>query len=831
MIGKTVSHYNILEKLGQGGMGVVYKAQDLKLDRFVALKFLPQHLHADEDEKKRFIHEAKAASALDHTNICTLFEIDETSDGQMFIAMGYYEGETLKDKIAKGPLKLDEAMDIAMQVAEGLDKAHTEDIVHRDIKPANIIITSDGVVKILDFGLAKLKGQTKITKTGTTVGTVAYMSPEQTRGEEADHRSDIWSLGVVLYEMITGQSAFKGEYDQAVMYGIVNENPEPVTGLRTGVPMELDRIINKALEKDPAERFHSLVDLLVDLRKVKKGLEHGEITTRKLPTKGPSRKGLPIAAIVAGLLIVAAITVAGYFIFRGEPEEASPSGDTTAEQAESSMWQNSIAVLPFADSSPQQDQGHLAEGMVDAINDRLDKIPELKVIATRAVLRFKDSDRDIRDIGRELAVKTVLEGRLIKKSNLIRLFIQLIDVNDGSLIWSNSFTKKFESIFALQDEIAEALAEKLKVELTPEMLKSSSAALPHNLDAYEYYLRGMQIAWREYVSSTEQVDFDAGVKLLKQALAIEPDYVLAYVALGHLTSIQFEITYDPQALEKSIQYFDKAYDLNPQLPQALTGKGYAQHIRAIQGAGDVITLEDEAFNLCRRAVIMSPNSYGANQLMGVIYLIGLSLYHQALPFFERGAELEPYQAWPDFQKAHCYTLLGNVDLALHYYNKVLQRAPNFPTFLQLYFLILVDKERYGEAEEVLARLIEISPNNHFIPSFRVSLLFCQGEKYKALVLAKSGDEKLHPRVYATLGMADEVIDEIRKLKDTYFYVPYLDLVHPTWYAPLRGDPRFEAIVQEQKAIYDEKIKKYGDLKALFPNIQWQGADSRGSQKK
>ena len=266
MIGKTISHYKILKKIGQGGMGIVYKAQDLKLDRFVALKFLPPQIGLDEKKKRRFIHEAKAASALDHHNICNIHEIDETEDGQMFIVMAYYEGDTLKKMIDDGPLKLEEALDIVLQVSEGLLKAHMQGIVHRDLKPANIMIIKDSIVKICDFGLAKLSGQTQLTREGSVLGTVAYMSPEQTRGHEVDSRTDIWSLGVVFYEMITGQLPFRGDYEQAVMYSIMNEDPERVTGLRTDLPFEVEQIINKALEKNPAERYQELDEITVDIK-------------------------------------------------------------------------------------------------------------------------------------------------------------------------------------------------------------------------------------------------------------------------------------------------------------------------------------------------------------------------------------------------------------------------------------------------------------------------------------------------------------------------------------------------------------------------------------
>jgi len=334
LVGKTISHYKILEKLGEGGMGVVYKAQDTKLDRFVALKFLPPHLGKSKEEKERFIHEAKAASALDHNNICTIHEINETEDGQLFIAMAHYEGQTLDQKIKQGPLPLEEAVDIAIQIAHGLDKAHKKEIVHRDIKPGNLLLTGDHVVKILDFGLAKLRGRTKLTKAQTTLGTVAYMSPEQSQSKKVDHRSDIWSLGVVLYEMITGKRPFKGDYDQAMIYSIMNEEPKPLTGLRTGVSMELERIVNKILSKSPDERYQHVDEMLVDLKKVKKGAE-STVTTPPSELKGkPAGKSLlkkiliPVAAV---LVLVLAILMLRSFI---------------AEKVLSSA-PISVAVIPF----------------------------------------------------------------------------------------------------------------------------------------------------------------------------------------------------------------------------------------------------------------------------------------------------------------------------------------------------------------------------------------------------------------------------------------------------------------------------------------------------
>ena len=307
MIPKTASHYQILEKLGGGGMGVVYRARDLKLDRFAALKFLPSHFGTDEEKKERFLHEAKAASALDHPHIGTIYEIDETEDGQLFIAMAFYDGETLKKKIARGPLPMESAVDIALQVTQGLAKVHEQGIVHRDIKPANLMLTRDGAVKIVDFGLAKLAGGTRITKTGTTMGTVAYMSPEQALGESADHRTDLWSTGVVLYEMVTGQLPFKGDHEQAVIHSILNREPEPMTTLRSEVPAELELAVRKALAKKLRDRYQHADEMGGDLILLAREQESVVTVQRpSAPALSPVRRSYGYAAVALAVLLFAA---------------------------------------------------------------------------------------------------------------------------------------------------------------------------------------------------------------------------------------------------------------------------------------------------------------------------------------------------------------------------------------------------------------------------------------------------------------------------------------------------------------------------------------------
>jgi tRNA A-37 threonylcarbamoyl transferase component Bud32/tetratricopeptide (TPR) repeat protein len=373
MIGQTISHYKILEKLGEGGMGVVYKARDLKLPRFVALKFLPPHLSRDESAKRRFINEAEAASALDHPNIGTIYEIDETPDGRMFIAMAYYEGQTLKQRAAAGPVGIDEAIDLVSQIASGLAKAHESDIFHRDIKPANVLLTSDGHAKIVDFGLAKLAGQTRMTRTGTTVGTLSYMSPEQARGDDVDARSDVFSVGVVFYKLLTGKLPFRGDRDGAVIYSIMHADPEPLATCRSDLPQDAQRVIDKALAKELDVRYQSAADLLRDLQRLREG-------RRVLLTSGRRKIKLGRALMFVGIGIL--IAAGGYAVlsrlFR-LPEVVSP--ESAAVPA------STLAVLPFTVRGGEEN-ADLSEGMVDLLSTRLDGAGDLQCVDPRALTSF-----------------------------------------------------------------------------------------------------------------------------------------------------------------------------------------------------------------------------------------------------------------------------------------------------------------------------------------------------------------------------------------------------------------------------------------------------------
>jgi serine/threonine protein kinase/tetratricopeptide (TPR) repeat protein len=473
---KTIAgKYKLQEKLGEGGMGIIYKAKDIRLDRTVALKFLPPELTRDLEAKERFIQEAKAAAALDHPNICTVYEVDE-ADNQTFIAMAYIKGQSLKDKLESGPLDIDEAKDIAIQIAEGLKDAHEKGIIHRDIKPANIMLTEKGQAKITDFGLAKLSWGVDLTKTSTIMGTVAYMSPEQAKGQDVDQRTDIWSFGAMLYEMLTGARPFKRTHDQATLYAVLNESPEPIEKLRKGIPPGLALVVLKCLEKFPDNRYRKM------------------------------------EAVISALESVATK-------FRSIPSTVKASKEATA----------SIVVLPFVNMSADPEQDYFCDGLAEEIINALTKIKDLKVVARTSAFAFKGEKLDVREIGGRLNVGTVLEGSVRKSGNRLRITAQLINVADGCHLWSDKFDRNLEDVFTIQDEISEAIVDNLKVRLLKGERDAVFKRYTENIEAYSLYLKGI------YFLRMYTVDgFKKAIEFFQAALQKDPDYALAYAGLAEV---------------------------------------------------------------------------------------------------------------------------------------------------------------------------------------------------------------------------------------------------------------------------------------------------------
>ena len=523
MIGKTVSHYRITRQLGAGGMGVVYEAVDTKLDRTVALKFLPPESTRDPEAKARFVHEAKAASALDHPNVCTVFEVDETDDGQLFLAMACYDGETLKERIARGPLPLEEALDITRQVAEGLAKAHECEIVHRDIKPANLFITTDGLVKILDFGLAKLAGQTLLTKAGTTLGTAGYMSPEQAQGADTDHRTDLWCLGAVLFEMVTGRLPFPGEQQQAVLYAILNEELEPASGLRTGVPLELERIIGKCLAKDPRERYQHADDLLADLRHLRRETSQGLTATQPISVSrsNPGRRwplvlGIIAAAVVCGFVALQFIGMGG----DGEAIAAEPA----------------LAVVEFRDLTTPDDL-QASAGMTELVNIGLIENSPIRVVSPEYMQDLRRrlfgsgrgaiEDDQILEVARKAGATLLLAGRMGHLGDEQFVTWRLVDTRSGESVEARKVEGR--RLTVLVDQIVAGVlpvvAEVCGIEATATQV-AVDRITTDSPEAYRHFIEGK--LFEERVSPVQ------GLDELEKAVALDPTFALAHLELGRL---------------------------------------------------------------------------------------------------------------------------------------------------------------------------------------------------------------------------------------------------------------------------------------------------------
>ena len=712
MIGQTISHYRITRQLGAGGMGVVYEARDLKLDRTVALKFLPPELTDDPEAKARFVHEAKAASTLDHPNVCSIYEIDETDKGQLFIVMACYEGETLKERISRGPLPLGDALGIAQDISAGLAKAHEREIVHRDIKPANIFITKDGLVKILDFGLAKLPKVTKVTRTGSILGTVAYMSPEQARGENTDHRTDLWCLGAVLYETVTGQPPFRGDHEQAVVYSILNEEPQPVTGLRTGVPLELERLIDRCLEKDPRLRYQTAGDLASDLGRVRRSCDSADQPTLALSHETrPRRRWRWLAGLTALAVVVAMLVI--------YPRLAGHDG-TPMERGKPRM-----VVLPFTNLGDPEDE-YFADGITEEITSRLAAIQGLSVISRTSALHFKGSDKTVREIGRELNVGFVLEGtvrweREPTGGSRIRVTPRLIRATDDSQLWTDSYNEDFAAVFSVQSRIAGRVIEELDVALAGTERERLAARPTDNVVAYQNYLRGIDLI--VYPHRLEQA-YRRAQQLFEQAIDIDPDFALAYAKLSEAHRDLYFFGYDhtEQRLAMAKEAIDKALELDPDLAEAQRQLGYYYY----QGLLDY----DRALSQFTEVARILPNDAQLLQDISFIWR-RQGRWQDALANQLSAFERSPTDAAICVEIANTYADLRMHDEALVFCDRAIVVAPDLHWGYFLKSLVLVNG--WGDVAGARATL-EANPDKragvHIFLRYYIDLL--AGEYASAL---------------------------------------------------------------------------------------------------
>jgi TolB-like protein/Tfp pilus assembly protein PilF len=500
--------YKIVDELGRGGMGIVYRAVDNKLKRTVALKFLPSEWTYDLQAKERFVREAQAAAALDHAHICTVHEIDE-AEGRMFISMAFVEGESLRTRIERGPLKLDEAMDIGLQVARGLREAHNKGIVHRDIKSANIMVTQEGQAKIMDFGLARVRGGTLLTREGTAMGTVAYMSPEQARGEEVDERTDIWSFGVVLFEMLSGQLPFQGEHDQTIIHSILKEQPRPISDLRPEISKSLQELVGKAMEKNPDRRYQSMDELVDDLRSVSEGIEPEGIRIRRRRAKLLKWRRTAVSAGLAVILII--LVAAGLKLFTGRAKAV-----------------DAIAVLPIENLTGDPGQDYFVDGVTDDLIGHLYKIGALRVISRTSVMKYKGQNTPVPEIARELKVRVVVEGALHHVGENVRIRLALIDtLPEEHSLWTESYDRPMTDVMIMYGEMARDIAGKIRVKLAPEEEKRLSSDRQVDPEAYQAYLKGMF-----YWYKVTQLDLEGAERYFELALEKEPNYARAYAGIA-----------------------------------------------------------------------------------------------------------------------------------------------------------------------------------------------------------------------------------------------------------------------------------------------------------
>jgi len=798
MLGKTISHYRILEKLGGGGMGVVYKAEDTQLGRSVALKFLPEELAQDRKFLERFRREARAAAALNHPNICTIHDISE-HEGQPFIAMELLEGQTLKQRIVGKPFKTDEVLDLSIQIADALDAAHAKGIVHRDIKPANIFITTRGQAKILDFGLAKLAPERRglgtrdlglaetagptaagesLTSAGMVMGTVEYMSPEQVLAKEVDARSDLFSFGLVLYEMATGRRAFAGDSVGMVFDAILHAAPTSPLRLNPEMPPELERIVSKAVEKDPRSRYQTASEFKADLERLKS--ETAGAVGMRLALLWWARQAavlrrrwllaLGAGALLACLAVLVGLNVAGL-------------RDRLLRRAAAPRIQ-SLAVLPVANLSADPQQEYFADGMTDALITDLSKIGALKVISRTSVMRYKGAKKPLPEIARELKVDTVLEASVVREAGRVRLMAQLIEAATDRHLWAESYEREFSSILAIQREVARAVARAIRVRLRPEEEARLTRARSVNPATYEAYLRGMF-----YLNKSTAADTQKGMAYLHEAVEKDPADALAYAGLaqGYI-----ELSHSPEAREDSLQRAKAAartaLKLDDSLAEVLVATGFVK--------GYLDWQWEEAEQDIQRALDINPSLPMAHYHLAW-YRALFGRMEEAIEEHKRAKELDPFNPLHTAWLGELYRWEGRYDEATAEALKSIEMAPNFPVGHMVLAHVYQDQGRYDEAIAAIRKAAEASARYRWVlgPAYVAAGRTDEARQ----VLAELNQQKDGPwialwraRLYTALGENDEAFRWLN-YEPHHAFLAWVRV--GDWAAPLRKDPRFRDLLR------------------------------------
>ena len=678
-----VDHYTLIEKVGEGGMGTVYKAWDHKLGRLVALKFLSSRMHADEEMKLRFLQEARATSSLDHPNICTIYDIQETSGGRSYIAMAFYEGRTLRQEIDIGVIAPTEAVEIAIQVAVGLAKAHQVGIIHRDLKPANVIITPDKTAKVLDFGIAKLGGGQGLTKTGATVGTVSYMSPEQACGRSIDQRTDVWSLGVLLYEMLTGNPPFRAENELGVLYAIVNEDPQPVNTTQTEWPVGMSDVLHRALEKDVALRYQSMDEMKADLQALQSG---------------------------------------------GEPESAVRRVEHVRESP-------SIVVLPFANLSRDPDREYFGDGLTEELINAFSHVDGIRVVSRTTAFQFKGKASDVREIGRKLKVRTVLEGSIRTSGGKVRITAQLVNVADGYQIWSGRFDRELDDIFAVQDEIAQTIVDTLRKRFGEK--KALVKKPTEDKEAYHLYLKG-----RHHCENWTYTGLGRGIELFRAALAKDGSFAQAQVGLAEAYLLRgfWGLMPPREAWSEVRSAARQALSIDDELAEA-----HAAH-------GAMLAIEDwdwvQAREEFERAIELDPGDSWIRSWYASVYLVPAGRIEEALRQQSRSVELDPLSPSYNAGLAWIHAYLGNLEESERVARDAVELAPSFLENHWVLVSTLLRRNRVDDALRELEITYGIARESSFTLALLVRAMMLAGRDLTSLYYG-DGRMRIAPRVTLT----------------------------------------------------------------------------------
>ncbi len=741
MIGQIVSHYKILDKLGEGGMGEVYLAEDMSLGRKVAVKFLSSDKASDAESRQRFVHEARAQAMLSHPNIATFHEVGE-KNGQVFIVMEYIEGQPLSRLAQNDRLTMPEILNLVIQVGEGLQAAHEKGITHRDIKPENVLVTTKHHAKITDFGLAKWKGASTLTRTGVRMGTAYYMSPEQVEGEKIDHRTDIFSLGTILYELVCARRPFEGDTDAAIFYDLVHTHPHPVARYNREVPEKLEQSIFKCLAKKPEERYQHMDELLVDLRAVKKNLEAGLSAT----------EGLKSAS--------------------------APS----------------IAVLPFTNMSSEAENEYFSDGLTEEIIAQLAKIHALKVISRTSIMRYKQTAKPLKLIATELGVRHILEGSVRKQGSHLRITAQLVDALEDAHLWAETYRGTVEDVFDIQEKVAGQIAEAMKLKLSSQEQKNLEKRHTENPAAYELYLKG-----RFWWNKRTEEGMKKGMVFFNHAIEKDPKYALAYVGLADAHILLGVYGYLPfrEVMPKAEKAALRALELDATLSEAYASLAHFKMLYDWDWAGGE--------QLFQRSIELNPN-YAAAHLWYSLTLSALGKLEEALVEIKRGRELDPLSLIINTDVGMIHYMARRYDQAFEETRKTLEIDPNFfvahlglgRTYLQV--------GNFEEAIAELRKALKVSSESTLVLATLGYAYARVGKRGEALDVLKRLEEVSKERyvspytraiLYTGLGETEQAFEWLDKaFKERCLWAVHTPLAVDPIFDPLRSDPRFSALLKK-----------------------------------